>query len=262
MSHIENTHESKLLSIKLNKGNRLPNQTKATYKANLNNTQNMEVATRVVPIRFNMTHTFYNVNADTNTFTFTHSVAGALSVQVVEGQYNTAQLMTDLATAINAVITPDVVTITENLLTNKVTFSLATGTAIWNANDSSPTPSPLSHLLGIATQSADLALFTGQDQVDLGGLKNVHITSSTLAPFNGVSNRDKGHIENTLLVVPVKVDYGAELFYESFDDEVDSINHLDGKNIQHIDIQLRDENDNVLDIGSHEAYLLLKVYHG
>lgn len=75
-----------------------------------------EIKGRVTQIRatqVHLVHTFYNVNRDANELIFsTASVPAKTSVLIANGQYTPTEFATDMKAAIEAVITPQTVTIT------------------------------------------------------------------------------------------------------------------------------------------------------
>ena len=93
----------------------------------------------------------------------------------------------------------------------------------------------------------------------LAGLQNVYVHSTTV----GEGNLVDGDVENhdTIAEVPVNVPFGSRVYYESMDDELDSVNYPSLRNFDNIEISLRDLNNNQIELNGGVVVVVLKLYY-
>lgn len=195
----------------------------------------------------------YNINSGNNTFVY--EIGGTeYSVSLPVGWYSDFQLRNDLQALVQ--ITHSSFFITENTLTNKLTFS---STLMYSMRlSSSIEKSPLSYLLGISNGTEEensfyptiptTSSFEGLYVFDAHKhLKCFHIASKILSSNNNSIRKD-GILDNIILTIGnpnVETNFDT-LQYKSEDNENDIIEYSRPINIQYTDIKLLDANFNPL----------------
>lgn len=94
---------------------------------------------------------------------------------------------------------------------------------------------------------------------DLYGLKTVFLHSTTIAEGNLVDGDVENH--DILAEIPVTAPWGSMNFYESQDDELDSINYDSVRNFDQITITLRDLNNDIIELNGGDVVVVLKLYY-
>jgi len=193
---------------------------------------------------------------------------GNLSPQIVipQGQYVIStlgtpppnDLLTVLQNAINAVVPPtQQITITIDPITQKLNFSIIAGGLKINFVDSSL--SPLNDVLGITGPlSAPELSIDSQGLPDLSGYQMVYIHSKRLAEANGIDG-DFGLISVAEGVSLVDAPFGSYAYRQNNDDELSTVLYDAPRNLNRIQITLRDVKGNKLDIGTFQITVIFKV---
>ena len=202
-------------------------------------------------------NTMYNVNTYNNVFKFDYN-GGDQQFTVPVGQYDINDIIGELTTQIDAIITPQTVSIVQTALTQKLTFTLSAGTLIlYNEDDGNL----LGGVLGInETSSAPAISQTADSLTSLEGLKNVYIASKTLSNHTAMITRNKSK-QNIFCNIPITATFGSISTVEEDESTLDYTNFHNKKNISSIDIKLLDENNNVLDLNGSDWILIFRVYH-
>ena len=233
-------------------------------------TQNIErimVKDIIVPNVFPNIRGESYISSQNNIFRF-QDVLGNLSAPVVipEGQYVISTLgvppANDLITVLETIYNTTValpgetVSITLDPITNKLNFTFAGGIGFNFANT---TDSPLNDVLGIVGPLPSGSLnIDAQSIPDLGGYPMVYVHSKKLAESNGIDG-DFGLISLAEAVSWVDAPYGSYGYRQNNDDELSSIIYDNPRNLNRIQITLRDNKGNKLDIGTHKMTIVFKA---
>ena len=217
--------------------------------------KNITVYNAIVP------NIFYNVVGSAsngtinNIFSYLENGQSASTVVVPEGQYLLADFLSALQTALNADLVSGSVLITLDNVTKKIVFTF-TGTTviIYNLSDGNL----MASLLGLTTTTADLGSITMNSVPDLSGLNEVYIHSKELADANLVDG-DRGSISVVCAVSFSDAPFGTYAHYQATEYSNNRILYPDTRNITKISIRLRDNKGNVLDIGTHDLSLIVKM---
>jgi hypothetical protein len=115
--------------------------------------------------------------------------------------------------------------------------------------------------LGITSNLVCALSAQAQDFPDLLGLKTAFLYSSALSDNKYISS-NKGS-EDIIAEVPIKSQFGFLNIYESnASDDIDLILYRHKRVINTIDIQLRDEDGEILDLGKQaEVFIVLKMFY-
>lgn len=185
-------------------------------------------------------------------------------IEIPQGQYVIStlgtpppnDLLTVLQDAINAVSPPtQVITITIDPITQKINFT-TTGLQI-NFVDSSL--STLNDVLGITGPLSSTSLsLNSQGLPDLSGYPMVYIHSKRLAEANGIDG-DFGLISVAEGVSLVDAPFGSYAYRQNNDDELSTVLYDAPRNLNRIQITLRDVKGNKLDIGTFQMTIIFKV---
>jgi hypothetical protein len=98
------------------------------------------------------------------------------------------------------------------------------------------------------------------DPPDLSGINSVYIHSEALSDGSGI-DASKGIINLVESVSMATTAYGTFAYKQNTDTELCTINYTMPKNLNVIDIRLRDREGNLLNIGTKRLTLLVKMYY-
>ena len=221
----------------------------------------------IVAKSFTLPNFFYNVRGSTNygeasnnTFVFQEQAPLAtFAVQVPEGQYLLSDYITALQGVMNGVLVSGIVAITIDPTTGKLVFTCA-GTQI---NIFSEANGNTSYALVGADQINNTGFFavsTLANLPDLSGIQNVYIESRELARSHG-NDPSFGLIDILGEVNLSNTEFGAYAHYEAPETELNTINYLNTRNIQRIDIRIVDNKGNTLPVGNGRVAIALKYYY-
>jgi len=189
--------------------------------------------------------------------------ASHITVQIPEGQYVIStlgtppanDLLTVLANTLNIANPPIITTITIDPLTNKINFTFNAG----SFNFVETSRSPLNDVLGISGPLTSSSISINAQQIpDLSGYQMVFIHSKQLAEANAIDG-DFGLISVAEAVSLNDTPYGSYAYKENNDTELGSINYDNVRNLNRIQIVLRDIKGNKLNIGTHSMTVIFKV---
>jgi len=173
-------------------------------------------------------------------------LATQIPVSIPAGQYNILQLIATLQSAINTALAgySITVTITRDDITNLST-------------------SPMAPVLGfISNVSYIPTTFTIKmpDPPDLSGINSVYIHSEALSDGSGI-DASKGIINLVESVSMATTAYGTFAYKQNMDTEFSTINYTMPRNLNVIDIRLRDREGNLLNIGTKRLTMMVKMYY-
>lgn len=200
----------------------------------------------------------YNVPALEDTFVFEHNAA-VFSAAITPGIYTTATYIAALKASMDTALGGPTVTITQDLVTQKLTFTFSAGVAKLFAQDDPVNPNAQAKIAGVLTTTAVAAIaITANRGPDLTGGSRVFLRSSALSGQNSVDSAKK--TSTIMTAIPIKVAFGFANHFEPNDDELYSINYLTPRNFRFIDIQLVDVDGNVIDNNGYETDFMFKFY--
>ena len=202
-------------------------------------------------------NTMYNINEFNSVFTFPTSLAGTSLFPIIQGQYTTTSLIATLKSEIDIVIQPDSVTITQDPLTEKLTFGLSSGTFDLVTFEQG---NLMANVLGIKESGTNLGFSTRASALpNLSGLKQVFVSSKTLTNHTPMISSEK--LKNSIWgSIPITVAYGETQVHEENSTGLDYCIYSNHKNISTLDLELLDENGNTLDLNGSDWNMILRVY--
>lgn len=185
-----------------------------------------------------------------------------LSVQVPEGQYVIStlgvppanDLLTVLKNLIDPLIAPESVSITLDPITNKLNFLFSGGSFNFVSSDLSS----MNDVLGITGATTAGTNLNAQSLPDLSGYQMVYIHSKKLAEANGIDG-DFGLISVAEGISLNDAPFGSYAYRQNNDDELSSVLYDAPRNLNRIEIVLRDVKGNKLDIGTFQLTVIFKV---
>ena len=98
------------------------------------------------------------------------------------------------------------------------------------------------------------------DPPDLSGINSVYIHSEALSDGSGI-DASKGIINLVESVSMATTAYGTFAYKQNMDAEFSTINYTMPRNLNVIDIRLRDREGNLLNIGTKRLTLMVKMYY-
>ena len=217
-------------------------------------TQNI---TRILIKEATVPNCFYNISDGTNNGKkndILNYIDGKVnkSLEIIPGQHNIDQFITVLTSAFLAYGT--VVVITQDPITQTLMFNFTTVvTLLYN--------SPMAPVIGL---TEDLPCVLGVPThswfpPDLSGVNAVNIHSSILGESNGIDG-NSGLINLLERVSLHDVPYGSFGYKQNNDSDLAQVTYAQPKNLQRIDIRLRDVSGNILNIGTKKMSIVLKCY--
>jgi len=183
-----------------------------------------------------------------------------INVSVPAGQYNILQLMATLQSAINTALAPltSSVVITRDDITNLLSFTFTT-TDTFTFLSISPMAQVLGFISNVSYIPTTLVIRM-PDPPDLSGINSVYIHSEALSDGSGI-DASKGIINLVESVSMATTAYGTFSFKQNMDAELCTINYTMPRNLNVIDIRLRDREGNLLNIGTKRLTLMVKMYY-
>jgi hypothetical protein len=187
---------------------------------------------------------------------------GIVDVVVPEGQYVIStlgvpppnDLLVVLKGLIDVAIAPETVSITVDSITNKLLFTFSSPDFKLGIADS-----PMNDVLGLGVETPVYsAAITASSLPDLSGYPMVYVHSKKLAEANAIDG-DFGLISVAESVSLVDAPYGSYAYRQNNDDELSAILYDNIRNLNRIQITLRDVKGNKLDIGTFSMTVIFKV---
>ena len=171
---------------------------------------------------------------------------------ITPAQYNVDQFITALTAGFLS--NGDVVVITQDDLTQKLIFNFVNQTTLFVSSLIAPVLGLTENLICLAGIPT-LSQFTP----DLSGINAVNIHSAILAESNGIDG-NSGLINLLERVSLHDIPFGSFGYKQNSDSDLAMVSYAQPKNLQRIDIRLRDTQGNILDIGTKKMSIVIKVY--
>ena len=244
--------------VQINSKDRVsPDTTTASdFRVNLGNDGRISSVKAISVKEIQFVNSFTNINVNNNKLYYT---TGGVEdfVEVSPGQYTFDELSPVLIAAFGA----KSITFTTGIgdTTKRLTFT-STPAISYNKYKLDGSKNPMARVLGIA--SADVVEYNAlvaTSLPDLSGIKSVYVCSPQLSGGQFISSNTLGSV---LDVVPVTVPFGSFVSHSGEAGGSDShvyANELQN-NLSTIDIQLRDEDNQLLDCNGTEFVCILKIY--
>ena len=185
---------------------------------------------------------------------------GELKTSIPAGQYNILQLMATLQAEMNSQLSSYTasVVITRDDITNLLLFTF-TGAFVFTFLSTSP----MAPVLGFKSNISYIPLTQAirmPEPPDLSGINSVYIHSEALSDGSGI-DASKGIINLVESVSMATTAYGTFSYKLNTDPEFCTINYTMPRNLNVIDIRLRDREGNLLNIGTKRLTLMVKMYY-
>lgn len=243
--------QSKLLRIK-SSDKTSSTDSNTNFKVAFNNLLDLHNVRAISIKSISFPNIFYNIPT-AQTFNYFDNTALFQSVSVPAGQYTITTLLAVLKAGVDADITPRTSTFTLDPVTKKVTMAVSTGTCTVTSDTFSST------YLGFTSNLPAGGSVTAQAFPDLLGLKTAYIHSRVLSSQKYI---DSNGNQSIIAEVPIVSAFGYLNLYESnSSDEIDLILYKHKTNINYVDISLRDEDGNLLDLGQQEIRMVFKIFY-
>ena len=209
------------------------------------NDSDLSQVKRVVLKSVIIPNTSYNINTTNNTIFYDSS-----SLTLPVGQYTLSTLITAIENAFSAI---NVLTITQDALTQKLTFTFTSNIVLQST-------STMKYVIGFNDTMTSNTVHVMPNLPDLTGLKKVFIKSSALSNMTSMSDSSKKHY-NIFSEVDITVPFGfVEHRVLSDLHSSDELTFSQPKNISTIDIKLYDQHLNNLDLNGHHIELIFKIF--
>jgi hypothetical protein len=177
-------------------------------------------------------------------------------IDLDDGFYDIDDLSAVLKTKIDVLIAPDTISIApKSNYDSRLVFTVTGSTTISYKTEQGK----LHKLLGIDQDSTFLSTYTCDSMTKLQGTTNAYLHSKVLAQNNLLDA--EGRIFSVAVSVPVRAEFGGWVHWESNDEDLHSVMFESPRNLQRINIVIRNLDGDVLDIGQNELIVVLRVFY-
>jgi len=232
--------------------------TPSNFAVDMSNDIDLHLSKHIWLESVSLPHVFYNITSKNNDLVIDYG--GLHIIDVPPGFYSVSQLIAILKSKIDIFIAPDIVTITLDSITSKLSFVFTNPNAQFFSADSN-TLSTMSPYLGITANSAsNIVSFTGQEIPNLSGPRMIYIHSKELNLSNTMlsSNRNVSSFAS----IPVNVPFLSTISYQTLGSEINYINLQGIKDITNVNIKLRLGDGTIANLGdNHEMIIVFKVFY-
>lgn len=255
--------------LRISSEDKVPGGTNANFLVQLGNTSYVQAVRGVVLKSVSFKHVFPNVfdngvpGGGNTTFSFLYNGV-PLTAVVPAAWYTATQYAAALQAAINAnlsVLNPVTVTLAPfNGSTSQYFTVTATGgdtIALVSKADGNAA----ADLFGISATTASAASVTAQLLPDFGGLSNVYLSSGVIAGNNCAASSQSGEQIPVIMGIPINVDYGQEVYYQSRNPHNDAIIFVAERNLNFVDLAIRTRSGDNLDLQQHNLTVEFKLIH-
>jgi hypothetical protein len=235
-------------------------ESNSRFTVSLNNSPDVQRIKEIAIVSVSFPNVFPNVQLSdlTNTLYLLIDNGGITEEPIIldPGFYNVDDIIAALEEKINPLLAPSVLTITQvSNFDSRLRFTITGGATIAYTTSQGD----LHKLLGISTDSNQLAIYTADTIVKLNGVTDAYVHSKVLAK-NHLADGD-GDIFSVLVCCPVQAEYGFMNYYQSPDLEVNRIVFKTPRNVQKLEIRLRDQKGAILDVGPfNELIVVLRIF--
>lgn len=210
----------------------------------------------------------WNINAtgggQNNDFAITSGVT-TYEFEIPPGFYTTATLMAAVQNAINAQFVilggTQTVLLTQDPLTQLVQITyrvVGIGPTTIQILDTQTGPGTWEVLgFDVPLTLTNAATATATNLPALGGLSEVYLQSTTLAPGNAFDAKNQ---RNILITIPVNVPFGVRNVWECRVDALCEVTYLGNRPLNVIDFTLTDRYGNIVDLHGGNLTITLKVW--
>lgn len=193
-----------------------------------------------------------------NTFTYTGTVSGAQQVVFTDGFYTTQQVITRLESEINLAIAPSTISVQQNAVTGKITFTVTGAETIAYDNTG------LNLTIGITEPIPAVGATSAQAIPALNGGTVIYVHGVELANNITYLSSDTGNITdvNGAFTVPVDVPYGVYQTYQGEPETDRQVYGRNGKSLKQMRVVLRGNGGRLLTeiTDNFETVLVFKVF--
>ena len=214
-------------------------------KRGLNSAGKMSVVSVVTPL------SYYVINTSNNTLDF-NEVAATFSVTIEPGNYNSSTLLTEMQTKMNAEALVGAFVITFDSSTSKYTW---TNTSTFEIDPLSS----IGQIIGVTTAQTPLTnlTYTGDDSIELSGIRSIFIESRALARGRREYLIDGKSGRSVLINIPLTASVGS---INTWDNNLITRIFYTGENqFTEVDFKLTDINGNTLDLNGLEWEITIEL---
>lgn len=219
------------------------------FSIDLGSNSELHAVKRITLKSVNFLNSMYNIRNQINQLDWNHG-GSDYSCFIPEGFYNTTNLATEMKTQMELIMVGITVTITQNQITGRYSFSWSAGTG-YIKSDCTIAP-----VIGASQDALAANPYILDSFPKLNGLTHCFLRTN-LAPSN---MHYAGRLDNILTDIPIEVGFLMQANYEPRDIELSSLNYQEPRDIRKITINLMHENDQVVDLRGAEVEMVLKVY--
>lgn len=254
MAYNNNTNARDQNLVVINSAFRLTPTTSTSGNFRYSINKNIPGVTALVLKYIQIPFTFYTINSVNNRLTFN---GGAVTATIPVGNYTAQTITSALTTAINTAFGDTATTVLYNDLSFKLTITRGTPFIVDSVRDRPLSTAASS--LGFYVSSVNSVTATGDSAINISGPNYININSNFLmrparnqvSVANGI-----GGYNGTLFTVPNMVAPGEFMYFET-DYKIEYGYKYDIKTTDIIDITVRDEFNNILDLNGVDIVIQL-----
>jgi hypothetical protein len=235
-------------------------QSNSRFEVSLNETLNVQKIKGYSVLSVSFPNIFNNISEGDLTNRLVILTDGGFPIEqfidLDPGFYNIDDLAAALKVKIDPLIAPDTITIApKSNVDQRLMFTVAGATTIsWTTQQGN-----LHKVLGINEDSTFQSSYTADSLTKLQGTTNAYLHSKVLAHNNLLDA--EGRIFSVVASIPVRAEYGYTNHWESSEEDLNSVLFESPRNLQRINLVLRNIDGNVLDIGKNELIVVLRIFY-
>lgn len=265
MSEFDNISDTRFDFFRLSNFDRDASSVSASnFTVNLGSNTNIQKCKNMWVHMVSLPNVFYNVYSGVNDLVVAYNDGSdhIVVVTVPPGQYTTTQLMAELKTLIDAVITPGTVTFTQDPITSLISYTTTGVVSIVFFPYPEDDRSTLAPLIGNTILQPTDTSGTFANAPALQGEKMVYLHSRDILPSQTLLSFNNGTLTSCFCSIPVKVNYRDQIIYESRGSLIDRCVFSREKPLNRINIVLRSQDGRVLEVGDNqEIVVCLKIFY-
>lgn len=235
-------------------------QNNSNFTVDLKETYLTQRVVSIRPYQAWVPNVFYNIRSSqgiiNNAIQLDENGVGVANITIPEGQYTITEFITALTAAINAALTASVVAITIDPASKKLIFTFVGNTIAFDADITAV--NNMMPVIGLASDKAYAAVQTMDYPYNLRGYDMVYIHSKTIGKGNLIDG-DSGLISTIASVSFDNAEFGSMGYYQATYKDIDEISFTDPIDMSVVEIKLRDNKGNILDIGLDDMTIILRV---
>jgi hypothetical protein len=234
-------------------------QSSSHFIINLKDSFHLQSVQSVAVESCTLTNLVYNINETNNTIRWTEGAGPIITRSLPSGQYTLTEFMDELIVQLNS-IGSAVFNVVQDVVTKKIVITNAT-ISFFILGESTINP-----VLGLPSTHNSVSVVGGGTNTlncdytpNLGGTDTLYLHSKALSEWNSITS-SAGSTSIISYISFHDTPFGGTATRFITDTEGSMINFSIPRNLQNIDLKVRDANGNIVDLQNSEIIIVLKAY--